>query len=72
MVLGTNSYQTCWTGHLVRLDALLGLVLTTKEGLFGDVIISGSVGCCNHEIVAFRILRGLRKANGRLQTLQEN
>lgn len=56
-------------GHLVQLDALLDLVLTTKEGLLRSVIISGTVGCSNHEIVVLMILRGVRKANGRVQTL---
>lgn len=36
-----------WTGHLVQLDVLLDLVFPTKEGLFGNVMISGSVGCSN-------------------------
>jgi len=71
-VLGTNSYHTCWTGHPAQLAALLDLVLQTREGLFGGVRINGSVGCSNRESVAFRFLRGVRKANSRLLTLRES
>lgn len=40
-----------------RADALLDLLLKTKEGLGGDVKTEGSLGCSNHEMVAFKILR---------------
>jgi len=36
---------------------VLDLVLTTKEGLVGNVKLKGSVGCSNHEIVKFEVLR---------------
>lgn len=50
-------------------DIQLDLVLTKKKELVADVIISDSFGCSDHEIVGFKILRGVRKASGTVQTL---
>jgi len=40
-----------------RRRGLLVLTLTNREGLTGDVKAEGSLGCSNHEVVKFRILR---------------
>jgi len=41
-----------------RKGALLDLVLTKKEQLVEDVKAGGRLGCSNHEMVEFKILRG--------------
>lgn len=40
-----------------RRGALLDLVLANKEELVGDAKVKGSLGCSDHEVVEFRILR---------------
>ncbi|GAB0206941.1 hypothetical protein GRJ2_003159700 [Grus japonensis] len=52
-----------------RRGVLLDLVLTNKEGLVGDVKAGGSLGCSDHEMVEFRILRGRSRAISRITTL---
>ncbi|GAB0208218.1 hypothetical protein GRJ2_003287500 [Grus japonensis] len=52
-----------------RRGAMLDLVLTNKEGLVGDVKLKGSLGCSDHEMVEFRILRAARRARSKLTTL---
>ncbi|GAB0206304.1 hypothetical protein GRJ2_003096000 [Grus japonensis] len=52
-----------------RRGAMLDLVLTNKEGLVGDVKLKGSLGCSDHEMVEFRILRAARRACSKLTTL---
>ncbi|GAB0204057.1 hypothetical protein GRJ2_002871300 [Grus japonensis] len=52
-----------------RRGVLLDLVLTNKEGLVGDVKLGGSLGCSDHEMVEFRILRGRSRAISRITTL---
>lgn len=49
-------------------DIQLDLIFTKKEELVVDVIISGSLGCSDQEIVAFKILRGVRQASRTVQT----
>ncbi|GAB0203411.1 hypothetical protein GRJ2_002806700 [Grus japonensis] len=53
----------------MRRGAMLDLVLTNKEGLVGDVKLRGSLGCSDHEMVEFRILRAARRACSKLTTL---
>ena len=52
-----------------RRSALLVLMLTNKEGLVGDVKVEGSLGCSDHEVVEFRILRGGSRAKSKITTL---
>ncbi|GAB0204924.1 hypothetical protein GRJ2_002958000 [Grus japonensis] len=52
-----------------RRGAMLDLVLTSKEGLVGDVKLKGSLGCSDHEMVEFKILRAARRAHSKLTTL---
>ncbi|GAB0206950.1 hypothetical protein GRJ2_003160600 [Grus japonensis] len=52
-----------------RRGAMLDLVLTNKEGLVGDVKLKGSLGCSDHEMVEFGILRAARRACSKLTTL---
>ncbi|GAB0176260.1 mitochondrial enolase superfamily member 1 [Grus japonensis] len=48
---------------------MLDLILTNKEGLVGDVKLKGSLGCSDHKMVEFRILRAARRAHSKLTTL---
>ncbi|GAB0182274.1 mitochondrial enolase superfamily member 1 [Grus japonensis] len=48
---------------------MLDLTLTNKEGLVGDVKLKGSLGCNDHEMVEFRILRAARRVRSKLTTL---
>ncbi|GAB0176444.1 hypothetical protein GRJ2_000109600 [Grus japonensis] len=52
-----------------RRGAMLDLILTNKEGLVGDVKLKGSLGCSDHKMVEFRILRAVRRARSKLTTL---
>ena len=52
-----------------RQDVLLDLILTNKEGLVEDVRVGGSLGCSDHEMVEFRLLRGRSRATSRITTL---
>ncbi|GAB0183945.1 mitochondrial enolase superfamily member 1 [Grus japonensis] len=53
----------------MRRGAMLDLILTNKEGLVGDVKLKGSLGCSDHKMVEFRILRAARRACSKLNTL---
>ena len=53
----------------VRRGAMLKLVLTNKEGLVGSVKLKGSLGCSDHEMVEFKILRAARRAHSQLVAL---
>ena len=53
----------------MRRGALLDLILTNKEGLVGDVKVKGSLGCSDHEMVEFRILRAGRRLKSKLTAL---
>ncbi|GAB0176939.1 mitochondrial enolase superfamily member 1 [Grus japonensis] len=57
------------TEEPTRRGAMLDLILTNKEGLVGDVKLKGSLGCSDHEMVEFKILRAVRRAHSKLTTL---
>ncbi|GAB0199210.1 hypothetical protein GRJ2_002386400 [Grus japonensis] len=48
---------------------MLDLVLTNKEGLVGNVKLKSSLGCSDHEMVDFKILRAARRVHSKLTTL---
>ncbi|KAJ7424481.1 hypothetical protein WISP_28535 [Willisornis vidua] len=52
-----------------RRSVTLDLVLTNMEGLVGNVKLKGSLGCGDHGIVEFQILREARRAHSKLITL---
>jgi len=52
-----------------RKGVLLDLVLTKKEGLVEDMRVGGSLGCSEHEMVKFRILRGGSRVISRITAL---
>ncbi|PKU34027.1 glycerol kinase [Limosa lapponica baueri] len=52
-----------------RRGAMLDLVLTNKEGMMGNVKLKGSLGCSDHEMVEFMILRAVRRVPTKLTTL---
>ncbi|GAB0182327.1 hypothetical protein GRJ2_000698000 [Grus japonensis] len=53
----------------MRRGAMLDLVLTNKEELVRNVKLKGSLGCSDHEMVEFKILRAERRAHSKLGTL---
>ncbi|PKU31919.1 hypothetical protein llap_17778 [Limosa lapponica baueri] len=48
---------------------MLDLVLTNKEGLARNVKLKGSLGCSDHEMVEFQIVRAARRVHSKLTTL---
>jgi len=48
---------------------MLDLVLTNKEGLVGNVKVKGSLGCSDHEMMEFKILRAARRVCSKLTIL---
>ena len=48
---------------------MLDLVLTNKEGLVGNVKLKGSLGCSDHKMAEFKILRAVRRVHSKLATL---
>ncbi|GAB0208316.1 mitochondrial enolase superfamily member 1 [Grus japonensis] len=48
---------------------MLDLILTNKEGLVGDVKLKGSLGCSDHKMAEFKILRTARRVHRKLTTL---
>ncbi|GAB0180798.1 hypothetical protein GRJ2_000545100 [Grus japonensis] len=57
------------TEEPTRRGAMLDLILTNKEGLVGDVKLKGNLGCSDHKMVEFRILKAVRRAHSKLTTL---
>ena len=57
------------TEEPTRRGAMLDLVLTNKEGLVGNVKVKGSLGCSDHKMVEFKILRAERRVRSKLATL---
>ncbi|GAB0202830.1 hypothetical protein GRJ2_002748600 [Grus japonensis] len=57
------------TEEPTRRGVMLDLILTNKEGLVGDIKLKGSLGCSDHEMVEFRILRAARRVCSKLTTL---
>jgi len=53
----------------MRRAAMQDLVLISKEGLVRNVKLKGSLGCSDHEMVEFTILRETRRAHSKLTTL---
>lgn len=45
------------------------VLFMNKKELVGDMTVSGGLGCSNHEIVEFKVLKGWRKESSRSQTL---
>ncbi|PKU46497.1 hypothetical protein llap_3216 [Limosa lapponica baueri] len=52
-----------------RKRAMLDFVLTKKEGVVGNIKLKASLGCSDHEIVEFKILRTARGVCSKLATL---
>ncbi|GAB0206830.1 hypothetical protein GRJ2_003148600 [Grus japonensis] len=63
-----DNFLTQLVEEPMRREVLLDFVLTNK-GLAGDVKVEGSLGCRDHEMVEFRILRGRSRAVSRITTL---
>ena len=52
-----------------RRCAILDLVCINKEVLVENVKLQGSLGCSDHEMVEFKILKAARRAHRKLTTL---
>ncbi|GAB0180076.1 hypothetical protein GRJ2_000472900 [Grus japonensis] len=48
---------------------MLDLVLTNKEGVVRNVKLKGSLGCNDHEMVEFKILKAAKRVHSKLTTL---
>ncbi|GAB0205877.1 mitochondrial enolase superfamily member 1 [Grus japonensis] len=64
-----DNFLTQLVEEPTRRGVLLDLVLTKKGGQVEDVKVGGSLGCSDHEMVEFRILRGRSRAVSRITTL---
>ncbi|GAB0206039.1 hypothetical protein GRJ2_003069500 [Grus japonensis] len=53
----------------MRRGAMLHVILTNNGELVGNVKFKGSLGCSDHEMVEFRILRAARRVRSKLTTL---
>jgi len=53
----------------MKRGVLLKLILTKKKGFVGDVKFRSSLGCRDCAVVAFRILKGRRRAKSKVTTL---
>ncbi|KAK4830133.1 hypothetical protein QYF61_008560 [Mycteria americana] len=52
-----------------RRDAILDLMVTNASELIGDVKIGGSLGCSDHALVEFAVLRDMGQAKKKVRTL---
>lgn len=52
-------------------EAQLDLPFNSREDVVGNMIISVSLGCSNHEVVEVKNLKGVRKVNSRLHFIQK-
>ena len=48
---------------------MLDLVLINKEGLVGNVKLKGSLGCSDHDMVEFKILRAVWRMHSKPTTM---
>ncbi|GAB0204603.1 hypothetical protein GRJ2_002925900 [Grus japonensis] len=53
----------------MRRGAMLDFVFTNRDGLVENVKLKGSLGCSDHEMVDFKILRAARRAHSKLTIL---
>ena len=52
-----------------RGDAILDLLVTSASELIGDVMTGGSLGCSDHALVDFAVLRHVGQAKSKVRTL---
>ncbi|PKU41381.1 rna-directed dna polymerase from mobile element jockey- hypothetical protein [Limosa lapponica baueri] len=52
-----------------REDVILDLMVTNASELVGDVKIRGSLGCSDHALVEFAVLKDMGQANSKVRTL---
>ena len=52
-----------------RGDAILDLLVTNTSELIGDIKIGGSLGCSDHALVEFAVLRDMGQAKSKVRTL---
>ena len=48
---------------------ILDLLVTNASELIGDIKIGGSLGCSDHALVEFAVLRGMGQAKNKVRTL---
>lgn len=54
----------------MRSSVILDLVLMQEEGLVNNVMVKGSLGCSNPEMVKCKILRAKRRVHSKLTSLE--
>ncbi|PKU46995.1 nedd4-binding protein 2-like 2 [Limosa lapponica baueri] len=52
----------------IRADVILELLVTSASELIGDITIGGSVGCSDHALVEFTVLRAMGKDKSKVRT----
>jgi len=52
-----------------RGDVLLDLLVTNTGELIGDIKVGGSLGCSDHALVVFAVLRGMGQVKSKVRTL---
>jgi len=57
------------TEEPMKRGVMLDIVLTTKDGLVGNVKVKGSLGCSDHKMEESKILRAARRVRTKLATL---
>lgn len=70
--MSTHTVHLIWSSHYacpIHLYTLLFNLDPRKEGLVGNVRLKGSLGCTDHLMVEFKILRAARRAHSKLTAL---
>ena len=64
-----NNFLTQLVSEPTRGGALLDLLFTNGEGLVGDIMIGGSLGLRDREMMEFSILGEVKKGIGKTTTM---
>ena len=64
-----DNFLTQLVSEPTRGAALLDLLLTSREGLVGDVVAGGCLGLSNHEMIEFLILGEVRRGVSKTTTM---
>ncbi|KAK4807081.1 hypothetical protein QYF61_018422 [Mycteria americana] len=64
-----NHPNICWKNSPTRWDAILDLLVTNASELIGDIKIGGSLGCSDHALVEFTVLRDMGQVKSIVRTL---
>lgn len=67
--MGHDNLLTEMTEKPTSRGAMLSLVLTSRVELVGNVMVQGSPGCRDHDMVKLEFLRAARRAHSKLIAL---